>query len=137
MGEILPDGSIQGYTGICQKCGKNISVNMQGNNIYNQCLYEPEKHDNKPELLGEATELNPDMETIEQAAIRIVDATWDHPLDVDVYKCFDLGASYAAAKEREVVIEEVITALTNEYKKYSEPLPESTIKLIKSLSTKK
>lgn len=33
MGEILPDRSIQGYTGICPKCGKSISVNIQGNLI--------------------------------------------------------------------------------------------------------
>ena len=60
--------------------------------------------EHRPELLGEATDLNPEMETIEQAAIRILDATWNHPLAVDAYKCFELGANYAKAKERQAVI---------------------------------
>lgn len=34
MGEILPDGSIQsGYGAYCQKCGKQIITNSQGNEI--------------------------------------------------------------------------------------------------------
>ncbi len=33
MGEILPDGTIGGYGGYCQKCGKEIKVNSQGNEI--------------------------------------------------------------------------------------------------------
>jgi len=31
MGEILPNGEIQGYFQICEKCGKEISCNIQGN----------------------------------------------------------------------------------------------------------
>lgn len=31
MGEILPDGSIQGYQGYCKKCHKTIDTNLQGN----------------------------------------------------------------------------------------------------------
>ena len=31
MGDILPDGSIQGYSGYCQTCNKQIQVNSQGN----------------------------------------------------------------------------------------------------------
>ena len=31
MGKILPDGTIGGYVGYCQKCGKEIKVNIQGN----------------------------------------------------------------------------------------------------------
>lgn len=30
MGDILPDGSHQGYVNYCPKCGKTISVNIQG-----------------------------------------------------------------------------------------------------------
>lgn len=30
MGEILPDGSHQGYVNYCPKCKKSISVNIQG-----------------------------------------------------------------------------------------------------------
>lgn len=33
MGEILPDGSIQGYQNYCQKCGVVINVNAQGDEI--------------------------------------------------------------------------------------------------------
>jgi len=33
MGEVLPDGSIQGYQGYCPKCKKIISTNIQGNEI--------------------------------------------------------------------------------------------------------
>lgn len=33
MAEILPDGSFGGYTGYCQKCKKEISTNIQGNEI--------------------------------------------------------------------------------------------------------
>lgn len=35
MGEILPDGKIQGYSNICTKCGNRISVNLQGDEIGN------------------------------------------------------------------------------------------------------
>lgn len=31
MGEILPDGTIQGYENYCPHCGKVIKVNAQGN----------------------------------------------------------------------------------------------------------
>lgn len=33
MAEILPDGSFSGYEGICQRCGKSIRTNIQGNPI--------------------------------------------------------------------------------------------------------
>lgn len=33
MGEILPDGSIQGYSGYCPKCGEVIKTNMQGDEM--------------------------------------------------------------------------------------------------------
>lgn len=33
MGEILPDGSIQGYTGYCHLCGATIKTNIQGDEI--------------------------------------------------------------------------------------------------------
>lgn len=33
MGEILPDGSIQGYSGYCDKCAVTISTNIQGNEM--------------------------------------------------------------------------------------------------------
>lgn len=33
MGEILPDGTIGGYSNYCPKCGKTISVNEQGNEL--------------------------------------------------------------------------------------------------------
>lgn len=36
MGEILPDGSIQGYQAYCQKCGKTINVNAQGTELINE-----------------------------------------------------------------------------------------------------
>lgn len=41
MGEILPDGSIQGYTGRCDKCGKSIETNMQGNSLENHVCKVP------------------------------------------------------------------------------------------------
>lgn len=33
MAEELPDGTRQGYTGYCEKCGLPISTNIQGNPI--------------------------------------------------------------------------------------------------------
>ena len=33
MGEILPDGSIQGYFAPCPKCGGDMEVNFQGTSI--------------------------------------------------------------------------------------------------------
>lgn len=39
MGEILPDGLIGGYSGYCDKCGCEISTNIQGNEIGNhECI---------------------------------------------------------------------------------------------------
>jgi hypothetical protein len=35
MGEILPDGSIQGYFNKCKSCGNDYSVNIQGNGLCN------------------------------------------------------------------------------------------------------
>ena len=35
MGDILPDGTIQGYQGICPKCRATIDTNIQGNVIGN------------------------------------------------------------------------------------------------------
>lgn len=41
MGEILPDGSVGGYAGYCRKCGKQIKVNIQGDEIGgHECLTE-------------------------------------------------------------------------------------------------
>lgn len=38
MAEELPDGTSQGYANYCQKCGKTISVNIQGNEIgHHEC----------------------------------------------------------------------------------------------------
>jgi hypothetical protein len=37
MGEILPDGSIQGYAGICPNCGKEAPSNIQGNFMEHGC----------------------------------------------------------------------------------------------------
>lgn len=34
MGEILPDGSIQGYQNYCSKCGVVINVNAQGSELH-------------------------------------------------------------------------------------------------------
>jgi len=34
MGEILPDGSIQGYFNTCEYCGEEIEVNIQGNSSH-------------------------------------------------------------------------------------------------------
>ena len=33
MGEILPDGSIQGYFKTCEICGKEIESNIQGSEM--------------------------------------------------------------------------------------------------------
>ena len=33
MGEILPDGTIQGYQNYCPKCRKVINVNVQGSEL--------------------------------------------------------------------------------------------------------
>lgn len=33
MGEILPDGTYQGYSGYCSKCGSRVETNIQGNEI--------------------------------------------------------------------------------------------------------
>lgn len=38
MGEILPDGSIQGYFRSCPKCGKDMEVNMQGDSLGHECI---------------------------------------------------------------------------------------------------
>lgn len=37
MGELLPDGTYQGYFNICPICKKTIEVNMQGNPINHKC----------------------------------------------------------------------------------------------------
>jgi len=39
MADILPDGSFQGYSNTCKKCGKTIKVNFQGDEIeFHECL---------------------------------------------------------------------------------------------------
>ena len=40
MGEILPDGSIQGYFNSCPKCGKDMEVNIQGDSMGHECMDE-------------------------------------------------------------------------------------------------
>jgi len=52
MGEILPDGSIQGYQSYCQKCGVVINVNAQGDEIGDLfskhiCLNTPKNYSEK------------------------------------------------------------------------------------------
>ena len=38
MGEILPDGTIQGYFNVCPRCGGDIEVNFQGKDMgYHEC----------------------------------------------------------------------------------------------------
>lgn len=37
MGEILPDGSIQGYFTICRRCNYELKVNIQGQGICTHC----------------------------------------------------------------------------------------------------
>ena len=37
MGEYLPDGSYQHYTGPCPDCGEYVNVNIQGNIIDHKC----------------------------------------------------------------------------------------------------
>ena len=40
MGEILPDGTLQGYYTICQACGeKDVPCNAQGQIYHHNCLY--------------------------------------------------------------------------------------------------
>lgn len=42
MGEILPDGTIQGYSNYCPKCHQSISVNAQGNELgKHNCMSTP------------------------------------------------------------------------------------------------
>jgi hypothetical protein len=55
MGEELPDGTIQGYSRLCEKCGEEISCNIQGNTSQKcsclkektclNCGFEPEFED--------------------------------------------------------------------------------------------
>lgn len=40
MGEILPDGTIQGYFNICPKCKKTREVNIQGDSMGHECKDE-------------------------------------------------------------------------------------------------
>lgn len=46
MGDILPDGSIQGHSKYCSRCGKTILANIQGDEMgshecfMNQCLIQ-------------------------------------------------------------------------------------------------
>ena len=43
MGEILPDGSMGGYSNVCAKCKKTISVNAQGYELgVHECIEENE-----------------------------------------------------------------------------------------------
>lgn len=50
MGEILPDGSIQGYSGYCQICKTTISTNMQGNELgSHECAVKESKQSDKPQ----------------------------------------------------------------------------------------
>ena len=37
MAEILPNGTLQGYSNICPECKKTIQVNMQGTPINHKC----------------------------------------------------------------------------------------------------
>jgi len=37
MGEILPDGSIQGYVGYCDVCKQSCEMNIQGNILKHNC----------------------------------------------------------------------------------------------------
>ena len=37
MADILPNGKIQGHTGICPECKQETSVNMQGTPINHEC----------------------------------------------------------------------------------------------------
>lgn len=55
MGEILPDGSIQGYFRSCPKCGKDMEVNMQGDSLGHKC----KKDENLPiyNVIGSCCEI--------------------------------------------------------------------------------
>lgn len=43
MGDILPDGTIQGYEGYCEKCGEVVKKNIQGNPLNHDCKKVEEK----------------------------------------------------------------------------------------------
>ena len=62
MGEILPDGSIQGYFRSCPKCGKDMEVNMQGDSMGHECKAEnlPMQH------VSNSVECPECMEKVEQ-----------------------------------------------------------------------
>lgn len=40
MAEILPNGTLQGYSNICPDCKKTIQVNMQGTPINHKCEFK-------------------------------------------------------------------------------------------------
>lgn len=48
MGEILPDGRIQGYVAPCNECGVDIAVNVQGTGICPNCGNEQDGIRPKP-----------------------------------------------------------------------------------------
>ena len=64
MAEILPDGTMQGYYNICENCGKEIEVNMQGTPMNHQCevkkLDIPHVIKSVCEMCGEEKELQSD-----------------------------------------------------------------------------
>lgn len=55
MGEVLPNGEIQGYSGYCQKCNKAIRTNIQGNEIG---VHYCEPKDEKEWILERASSIN-------------------------------------------------------------------------------
>lgn len=55
MGEVLPDGTLQGYTCTCQNCGEESQCNLQGQGTCPQCgcpVDRPIREWNFPETSG-------------------------------------------------------------------------------------
>jgi len=41
MAEILPDGSMQGYSGYCPRCKEVVAMNIQGDILNHVCKVRP------------------------------------------------------------------------------------------------
>jgi len=93
--------------------------------------------ENKPELLGEATELNPEMETPQSILNTYHPVSRDHKLKTDLWRdstvlfAMEEYANYAKAKERQRIIGEIHGIIEMYW-----PNKLHIMKAIKDLSTK-
>lgn len=103
MGEILPDGSIQGYFGKCKICGKEIPVNIQGS--------ERGEHNCINQLQAERDKLVADLSVIKELLYaKLEDIRSDGKTILDFYACWhrqDMDTIAKIKAERDALKAEV------------------------------